>query len=211
MNWSLFSIYGDCDGFSTLCPAEACVRPLYISEQPPVVCWLGWIVQMLWPDTNFRISPPNSFPPSTILTIWHLSCNPFTDQRENEICQILYKSSLYKSLFLIFIVSMNISIDVSHQEYVSYHCSPYTSPPPPCWAAPHPFIKSPDTTAPPLSKGGKREKLSPAITTFWREACQASIHVEMGGVRKVIGQRVVLTSSYEDIGLFLQTPAHRYK
>ena len=57
---------------------------------------------MLWPDTNFRISPPNSFPPSTILTIWHLSCNPFTDQRENEICQILYQSSLYVSLFLFY-------------------------------------------------------------------------------------------------------------
>ena len=60
-------------------------------------------------------------------------------------------------------------------------------------------------------KRGKERKTFSCNNNLLREACQASIHVEMGGVRKVIGQRVVLTSSYEDIGLFLQTPAHRYK
>ena len=100
-------------------------------------------------------------------------------------------------------------------------CGKYT--PPPCWAAPHPFIKSPDTTALPLLKGalvvvvGRRRKNfafllkkyffpilkwgMPSINT-----CGWVVYV-----RKVIGQRVVcwllLLTSYIGLVALLTAPS----
>ena len=93
-----------------------------------------------------------------------------------------------------------------------------------CWAAPHPFIKSPDATATPLLEGAASWGGEKTLYFFQNEkyffpkyeAYQASIHGWMGGVRKVIGQRVVcwlllLTRISDSSYVYLPPPAHRYK